>query len=420
MRVVFTRLRRPLTLVRRPSVLAALTVLLTCLPDGRADQAAAAHVTAADIASVGLILVAAACLAARRATLPGRALVLVPVVLAATIATLASPDMFTSLPGHLRHIQIFVLIPLAVVVTLRDRVDAWLVGGALVAAASVQGVIGCYQTLTGTGASYGGERVRAVGTFGALDVMGMATVVSYGAIVLLGAGLTLRGRSRGAALAGAALLAVPLVLSLSRGAWLAMACAALVMLVMYGTRTAARVIMVTAAAGVLLVFGVGVGADTIGQRITSMTSSVTQPDQSVNDRYDLWRTAAGMWRDHPVTGVGPRRFAALRDSYAPASLSSSSDTDDPVHGFQRQPLLSPHNMYLLVLSEQGVLGLVAFTLMLAALLLWAVTRAGLVVAGLLTWVSVDFAYSDIGGLPTLVTAVVLGVGLSWAAGGWAR
>ncbi|MEU7899835.1 O-antigen ligase family protein [Nonomuraea sp. NPDC049152] len=407
------------SLIRRPSILAALTVLLTCLPSDQADQASAVHITVADVASVVLIIAAAACLLASRRPLPRRALVLAPVVVAATIATLASPDLVTSLPGHIRYLQVFVLIPLAVLVTLRDRVDAWLVGGALVAAAGVQGAVGFYQVLTGTGASYGGERVRAVGTFGALDVMGMATVVSYGAIILLGAGLTMRGRPRIATLAGAGVLAVPLVLSLSRGAWVALACAALLILVMYGTRTAARVVMVTSAGVILLVLGAGVGSDTIGQRLASITSSVTQPDQSVSDRYDLWRTAEGMWQDHPLTGVGPRRFAALRDSYAPTGLSSGSDTDDPVNGYQRQPLLSPHNMYLLVLSEQGLLGLVAFVFLLGALLLWSVAYGGLVVSGLLTWLIVDFAYSDIGGAPTLVTALVLGFALSWASGGWA-
>ena len=39
------------------------------------------------------------------------------------------------------------------------------------------------STLTGTGASYMGEDIRAVGTFGPSDVMGMATVVAYGLVV---------------------------------------------------------------------------------------------------------------------------------------------------------------------------------------------------------------------------------------------
>ncbi|GAA2402886.1 O-antigen ligase family protein [Nonomuraea africana] len=408
------------TLARGPSLLAALTVLLTCLPSGQGNPGAAVHVTMADVASAALIAVAAACLAGGRPRLPQRALVLAPLALAVTAATLTSADALTSMPGYLRYLQVFVLIPLAVLVTLREKEDAWLVGGALVAAAAVQGAVGCYQALTATGASYGGERVRAVGTFGALDVMGMATVVSYGLIILFALGLTLRGRPRIAALAGSGLLAVPLVLSLSRGTWLALLCAVLVMLVRYGARSAARVVLVASAGAVVLVFGFGVGSDTIGQRLASITSSISQPDQSVSDRYSLWQTAGAMWQHHPLTGVGPRRFAELRDSYAPTRLSSGSDTDDPVNGFQRQPLLSPHNMYLLVLSEQGVLGLAAFVFFFGALLLWTSMRRGVVVAGLLTWQMVDFAYSDIGGAPTLVMAVMLGLALTWATDGWPR
>ncbi|MEU4699363.1 O-antigen ligase family protein [Nonomuraea dietziae] len=414
------RVLLPATLARGPSLLAAATVLLTCLPSRTDDPGSAVHVTMADGASVALVAVAATCLVAGRPRLPLRALVLTPLVLAVTAATLTSPDALTSLPGYLRFLQVFVLIPLAVMITLRRREDVWLVGGALVAAAAVQGVVGCYQAFTGTGASYGGERVRAVGTFGALDVMGMATVVSYGLILLFALGLELHGRQRIAALAGAGLLTVPLVLSLSRGTWLALLCAAAVMLVRYGARTAARVALVTAAAAFLLVFGFGVGSDTIGQRLASITSSFSQPDQSVSDRYSLWETAGAMWTHHPLTGVGPRRFAELRDTYAPTGLSSGSDTDDPVNGFTRQPLLSPHNMYLLVLSEQGVLGLAAFAFFFGALLVWTFRRSGVAVAGLLTWQVVDFAYSDIGGAPTLVMAVTLGLALTWATNGWPR
>ncbi|MEO3790559.1 O-antigen ligase family protein [Nonomuraea sp. B10E15] len=398
----------------RPSLVAAATVLLTCLPAGLDGLTAQVRVTAADIASVALAAVALALLVAsqRAAELPARALVLAPVAGAAAIAVLASPDVLASVPGYLRYVQVFVIVPLAVMVTVRDRADSLIVGGAVVGAAAVQGVVGCVQAFTGTGASYAGERVRAVGTFGALDVMGMASVVSFGAIILLGVGLGVRGRRRAAALGGAALLCVPLALSLSRGAWLALLCAALVMVFMRSRVLGARVLLAGAAAGTVLVAGLGTGSDVLGRRVASMASAVTQPDQSLSDRYTLWRTAAGMWLDHPLTGVGPRRFAELRDTYAPIELSSGSDTDDPVHGFQRQPLLSPHNMYLLTLSEQGLLGLAALGLCLGAMAWWAVRGGAVIAAGLLTWQLADFVYGDIGGPPTLVMSVVLGLVLA--------
>ncbi|MBG0828116.1 O-antigen ligase family protein [Planomonospora sp. ID67723] len=419
---------------RGPSALAAATVLLVCVPQERDDLTTASDVTLADLASVALIATAAAALLPAGRRLPGRAWVTVPLVVAATAATLASQDVMASLPGLFRYLQVFVLIPLAVIVALRDRMDLWLVGGAVAGAALLQGAVGSWQALSGTGASYAGENIRAVGTFGATGVMGMATVTSYGLIVLLALGLALRGRRRAAALAAAALLAPALVLSLSRGTWLAVLCAALAILVVHGPRAAARAGLPVAAACVLfagataLMPGSGsdtAGSHTIGQRISSIGSSITAPDRSVSDRYGLWEAAAGIWRDHPVTGAGPRRFPALRDSHAPVHLSSGSDTADPVNGFQRQPLLSPHNMYLLVLSEQGLVGVTAFCLFFGCLTIWSVRRAGrtrsfsgraagLTAVGFLTWQLTDFAYSDIGGPPTLVMSVMLGITLWWA------
>ncbi|GAA3308478.1 hypothetical protein [Nonomuraea dietziae] len=195
----------PASLARGPSLLAAATVLLTCLPSRTDDPGSAVHVTMADGASVALVAVAATCLVAGRPRLPLRALVLTPLVLAVTAATLTSPDALTSLPGYLRFLQVFVLIPLAVMITLRRREDVWLVGGALVAAAAVQGGRRLLPGVHRNGRLVRRREVRAVGTFGALDVMGMATVVSYGLILLFALGLELHGRQRIAALAGAGL-----------------------------------------------------------------------------------------------------------------------------------------------------------------------------------------------------------------------
>ncbi|TDD57275.1 O-antigen ligase domain-containing protein [Nonomuraea terrae] len=416
----------------RPSLAAAVTVLLACLPAGGADAPAGVDVTASDVASVLLVAIAAVVLFttsralspglgrgtggwAGRGVLPVRAVVLAPVAGAAALALLASPDTLVSLPGFVRFLQVFVLVPLAVLVTVRDRADVMIVGGALVGAATLQGVIGCVQVLTGTGAAYGGERVRAVGTFGAPDVMAMATMVSYGIVILLGAGLTQRGRARVLTLAGAGLLCVPLALSLSRGCWIAVLGAALVVVFLRSRVLAARVVLVVAAAAVLA-FATGTGSDLMDRRLASIASAVSDPDQSVSDRYSLWLAATRMWAEHPATGVGPRRFGELRDTYAPIELSSGSDTDDPVHGYQRRPLLSPHNMYLLTLSEQGLFGLGAFVAFLGSLTWWALRGGVLVAAGLLTCQTISFAYGDIGGPSTTVMSVALGLALALVAG----
>lgn len=83
-------------------------------------------------------------------------------------------------------------------------------------------------------------------------------------------------------------------------------------------------------------------------------------------------------------------------------------------------------MYLLILSEQGLLGLCAIVGSWAALLVCGARRlatahrggrgldCALIACGLLTWQLVDFVYSDIGGPSTVLTAVVFGLAAWWA------
>ncbi|MYZ35539.1 hypothetical protein GT002_10570, partial [Streptomyces sp. SID4917] len=385
------------------------------------------------------------------------ALVLGLPVLGVSVAALTSHEPAATLPGLARYLQIFVLVPGALLLLIRNRADFRLVAGAVVALALVQGSIGVTQYLTGTGASYMGENIRAVGTFGATDVMGMATVVAYGLVVAVGFalapvrgvqghgvrghgvrghgvrghGVRGPGRQRAVALVCAGLLTVPLALSFSRGAWIATAVAVVLQLTLSGVRRAAVAALAAGALGVVLVGGLGIGSQMIGERLDSITQVTDAPDQSVADRYMMWAAAADMWRERPVTGVGLKGFPAHRDSHASLGLSSGSDTAGAGLGFQRQPLLSPHNMYLLVLSEQGLLGITALAGSWAALLVLALrrlpgprhSRAGhrgsdcaLAVTGLLVWQLVDFGYADIGGPSTVLTAVMFGLAAWWALG----
>ncbi|MEU9129746.1 O-antigen ligase family protein [Kitasatospora sp. NPDC048540] len=405
---------------RRPSLWAAATVLLVCVPTGEKDVTAAVHVTPADVASLVLVALTALDLVRGRAPRVDRRACLLfgGIVLAAAAATLTSIDPVASVTGFVRLVQIFVLVPAAVVCSLRDRRDQRLVLGAFVAAALVQGVVGAHQYLTRTGASYTGQPIRAVGTFGALDIMGMSTVVSFGLLAALALALGERGPAgsrplRLAMTGAAAFLAFPLAVSFSRGSWIACGAAATVLLLRADARLAVRGAVLTAAAAVVLVGGLGLGASGVTERLSSIGSVSAAPDQSVSDRYDLWTTAGRIWQDHPVTGAGPKAFQRLRDSHAPLRLSSGSDAADATIGFQREPLLSPHNMYFLVLSEQGLVGIVAYAALFLALLAGCLRRAadgpGLAALALLGWVTVDFLYADIGGTTTVLTSVVLGL-----------
>ncbi|MFJ9346694.1 O-antigen ligase family protein [Streptomyces sp. NPDC101237] len=351
-----------------------------------------------------------------------------PVVgLALAAAGASSPG--AALTGLGRYLQVFVLVPAAVLLLIRDRADFRLLAWSFVGLAGWQGAVGVHQYLTGTGASYQGEEIRAVGTFGPQDVMGMATVVSFGLVCALGLALGRSPVRQRMVAAGCALgLLLPLALSFSRGAWIATVLTCGVQLALAGLRRALKVAAVAVAAGVVLVGGFGVGTAMLQERLSSIGQVTDAPDQSVVDRYTLWASAAGVWREHPVMGVGLKNFPAYRDGHASLALSSGSDTEGAGAAFRKQPLLSPHNMYLLVLSEQGLVGALALAggwlaLLVCGLRGWWRARGGagldcaLVGCGLLVWQLVDFAYADIGGPSTVLTAVVFGAVAWWALAG---
>ncbi|GAA2272439.1 O-antigen ligase family protein [Streptomyces hawaiiensis] len=369
----------------------------------------------------------------RRPLSPAAAVILGLPVVGLALSTMGAFSPQAGLTGLGRYLQTFVLVPAAVLLLLRDRAGFRMVAWACVGLGLCQGALGVHQFVTRTGASYQGANIRAVGTFGAHDVMGMATAVSLGLVCAVGIALgRVSVRQRAAAAACAAVLLLPLALSFSRGAWIATFLTCAVQLVLTGWRRALKVAAAAVAAGVILVGGFGVGSVLLQQRIGSIAQVADAPDQSVVDRYTLWASATEIWRQHPLTGVGLKGFPEYRDGHATLALSSGSETEGAGAAYQRQPLLSPHNMYLLVLSEQGLIGLLALAGSWLALLVCGVRRlvrvrgrgpgsdCGLVACGLLIWLLTDFMYGDIGGPSTVLIAVAMGLGAWWALTGDAR
>ncbi|MDQ0910445.1 O-antigen ligase [Streptomyces canus] len=367
----------------------------------------------------------------RRALSRTAAVVLGLPVIGLALAATGAYAPGAGIAGMGRYLQIFVLVPAAVLLLIRDRADFRLLTWAFVGLAVVQGAFGVHQYVTRTGASYQGEPIRAVGTFGPQDVMGMATVVALGLVCALGLALGRTSvRQRGVAVLCALALLLPLALSFSRGAWIATAVTCTVQLVLAGVRRALKAALAVVAAGVVLVGGLGVGSAMLQERLDSITQVTDSPDQSVVDRYTMWAAATDMWLEHPLTGVGLKGFPEYRDGYASPALSSGSDTEGAGAAYRRQPLLSPHNMYLLVLSEQGLIGLLGLAGSWLALLVCgvrAVVRArrpeehgldcGLVACGMLVWQLTDFVYADIGGPSTVLSAVCFGLVAWWALAG---
>ncbi|WP_083733474.1 O-antigen ligase family protein [Actinomadura sp. CNU-125] len=411
---------------RRPSWTAAATVACVGVPHGDRAFGPGVQVTAGDLASVVLMATAAVLVVRGRTPVPRAALwAFGPLIAALGAGTVFSSDVAASVPGFLRDLQIFVLVPLAVVLVCRDRRDLGIVCGAVLGLGFAEAGYGIWQAATGNGAAIDGANVRAVGTFGATDVMAMSVVAAFAFAVLTAFALAGVRRTRGTvpgALAGLALLGAALVLALSRGTWLALGVAVVLMLVLFDRWVAVKTLACGAA--LTLLVGVFAGGDSsaVTARARSMMGSVSEPDQSVNDRYHLWAAAQRMWQDNPVMGVGVKNFAEYRDTYAGIELSSGSETHDPVNGYLRQPLLSPHNQYLLVLAEQGVVGLAGFAALFAAIAggLWRRCRPRdpywLAAVGCTTFLLVNFLYSDLGGPTSVLYATLIGVAAARAFG----
>ncbi|MEV4786114.1 O-antigen ligase family protein [Streptomyces tuirus] len=408
-------------------VLALLAVVvLLALPLSPGDEGGAGPADA--VSALVVLFCAVRLVRERRRPLSSTAAVVLGLpVLGVAVAAIGAVSPGEGLAGLGRYLQIFVLVPAAVLLLVRDRGDFRLLAWSFVGLAVWQGAVGVHQYVTGTGASYQGRPVRAVGTFGAQDVMGMATVVSLGLVCAVGLALgSTPVRQRVVALACVLVLLPPLALSFSRGAWIATAVTCAVQLLLGGLRRAFATGAVVAAASVILVGGFGVGTAMLQERISSITQVADAPDQSVTDRYTMWAAATGMWSEHPLTGVGLKGFPEHRDSHASLALSAGSDTEGAGAAFRKQPLLSPHNMYLLILAEQGLLGLLALAgswlalLLCAVRALWRTRRArqpgldcGLIACGLLVWQLTDFAYADIGGPSTVLTAMCFGLTAWW-------
>lgn len=417
-------------LLHQPSALLLLCLALLFVPPS-GDESSGLHVFPSDVALAGLIA-----LVVLRLVLDGtgldrlRSALVLPlaaVLTAGGIATLFAVEAASSLAGWVRMSEIFVLGPLGVAMALRTRRQVAVVLAALVAFGAVEGALGVVQYATGSGASYGGQSVRAVGTFGSYDIMGMATSVRYAIAITAGTALCATGRLRMAAVVATLALLPPLALSLSRGAALAAVVSILVMALSVGWRQAAALVGAGLLSVALLLAVAGGGSDRLTGRFSSIASSTTAPDQSVQDRYALWSAARRMLADSPITGIGIKGFQDFRDSASPLNLSTGSDVSDPTHGYRRVALLTPHDLYFLLLAEQGVLGGLAYAVLFASLLIagWRrfrrtapsdrLTRGiGLCALGCVVSYLMDSIYSDIGGASTVLMPIVLGIGLWWA------
>lgn len=312
----------------------------------------------------------------RTITLPRAPLTLPLVIFIGVIAlsVMAASSWREALPELLKWLQLLLLYWCVAALVPAYRVG-WLLA-ALLAAGVGEALIGIYQFLTQSGPEAFillGRFMRAFGTFRQPNpyagYLGLAAPL---AIALTLWAWTTPGnqpaRQRLLRLvlpATAVLIAAGLLVSWSRGAWLAFAAASAVVVVAYSRRTAG---LVVTAVVLLLIGAVVMGAGSAGssllpasivERLGDLQEylgfidlqrvEVTDANFAVIERVAHWVAAAGMWADHPWTGVGLGNYAVAYPAYA---LPRWQDA-----------LGHAHNVYLNFGAETGLLGLLAYLLL---------------------------------------------------------
>jgi putative inorganic carbon (HCO3(-)) transporter len=304
--------------------------------------------------------------ARRRIVLPRPPLLwpLLALLASLSLSLLRASSYREGLPELLKWLQVLALY-LAAVALLPRRRAGWLIAG-LLAAAAAQALLGLIQFLTQTGPDAFvllGRFMRAYGAFRQPNPYAgyLGLIAPLAVSLALWAWSNPRGRGLGLSLAlsaTAGLICLGLLVSWSRGAWLAFAAALAVVVLAHSRRAAPVVLALAVAAGLTLtLFG---AADLLPASVTGRLSElqqyvglidlarteVTDANFSVVERIAHWQAALGMWADHLWLGVGPGNYAVVYGQYNLPRWY--------------EPLGHAHNIYLNFAAEAGLLGLLAY------------------------------------------------------------
>jgi O-antigen ligase len=178
----------------------------------------------------------------------------------------------------------------------------------------------------------------------AVYTSGNAVAMYLEPLVALGLGFVLfgtRSRDRWVAAACLLILAPALLLTFSRGGFLALA--ALAVIAVLSVRRKLELLVAAVAAAGLLIWRIPLIAERIAHELNAH-----DPNNSFIQRLAVWRAALKMLRDHPLFGAGLSGFQATVRRYIPPGGATDA--------------IYPHNLWLAFWSELGLLGLIAFGL----------------------------------------------------------
>jgi len=185
---------------------------------------------------------------------------------------------------------------------------------------------------------------RAIGTFPSPNIFG-----GYLAVIFFLMLYILSGQRPGIFIKILALLIIlsALVLTKSMGAWLSLIAGAAFLLLSHKTIRHKKIILIAFIAVIFLISGFIIAAR--WERITNLEN----PQNSITQRLNYWRTAMAMIKTHPILGVGPGNF---QDAFLQYKIGLSTDTR------------YAHNLLLHTWAETGILGIISLIYLLAAFL----------------------------------------------------
>jgi putative inorganic carbon (HCO3(-)) transporter len=299
------------------------------------------------------------------------------------LSSLGSVSLLHSIKELVKWAEVLVLY----VLVSNEMTGRWkrLLVFSLLGAGALAALQGIYQFLFQVGPEefvLFGRFMRAYGTFEQPNpyggYLGLTLPLSLGLVcaAVLPQGRRISGRWLVWAAGTGALMALALVMSWSRGAWLGIAAAIGATIIAIVARSG-RAAVLSVVLAVLLVYlllagGFSLVPQSLVQRFTDFLPylgvsdvrgvEVTDANFAVLERMAHWQSAVAMWTDHPWLGVGIGNY----------------ETAYPAYALPQWPLAlgHAHNYYLNIGAEAGTLGLMAYLLLWGSTLVqaWRATR----------------------------------------------
>jgi O-antigen ligase len=197
---------------------------------------------------------------------------------------------------------------------------------------------------------------RAIGTFPSPNILaGYLTMIFFFSLSLRGTVTKSSLRSNLIYMCVPALIIASLTLTKSLGAWLSLIAALIILLITsYDSIKKQKILLLSST--VLIVIALTFILMSRWERLTNLAN----PQNSIIQRLNYWRTAIAVIKDHPILGVGPGNFQEVFLKY---KIGLSTNTR------------YAHNIFLHTWAETGFLGLIALIYLISAFFIKAKSKS---------------------------------------------